>query len=43
MSVVRRKGDAIDWDYLERWVGEFAAVPGREDMTVSLTRLRDES
>ena len=43
VSVVRRKGDAIDWDYLERWAGEFAAVPGREDMPVSLTRLRDES
>lgn len=43
VSVVRRKADAIDWDYLERWAGEFAAVPRREDMPVSLTRLRDES
>lgn len=40
-AVVRRKGDELDWAYLERWVGEFAEVPGREDMPRRLRELRD--
>jgi predicted nucleotidyltransferase len=31
-SVVHRKRDEIDWEYLQRWAQEFAAVPGRETM-----------
>jgi predicted nucleotidyltransferase len=39
-GVVRRKGLTLDWAYLERWVGEFAAVPGREDLPHRLAQLR---
>lgn len=39
-SVVRRKGEDLDWRYVERWVKEFAGVPGREDMPERLARLR---
>ena len=39
-GVVRRKGPMLDWAYLERWVGEFAAVPGREDLPHRLAQLR---
>jgi predicted nucleotidyltransferase len=39
-GVVRRKGPTLDWAYLERWVGEFAAVPGREDLPHRLAQLR---
>jgi hypothetical protein len=39
-SVVRRKGPELDWAYLERWIGEFAAVPGREDLPARLASLR---
>ncbi len=40
-GVVRRKGATLDWAYLERWVREFAAVPGREDLPQRLARLRE--
>ena len=40
-GVVRRKGRDLDWSYLERWVREFAAVPGREGMPAALDRLRE--
>jgi hypothetical protein len=39
-SVVRRKGAELDWAYLERWVREFAAVPGREALLAQLGQLR---
>jgi hypothetical protein len=39
-GVVRRKGADLDWRYLERWAGEFAAVPGREGMPAAIERLR---
>lgn len=42
-SVVRRKGKHLDWDYLERWVEEFAAVPGRERLSDRLAELRDQA
>ena len=40
-SVVRRKGDDLDWDYLEEWVETFAQVDGRETMPAQLEDLRD--
>jgi hypothetical protein len=43
VSVVRRNARDLDWSYLERWAGEFAAVPGREDLPDRLRRLRTES
>jgi hypothetical protein len=39
-SVIRRKGRDLDWRYLERWVREFASVPGREALPEMLARLR---
>ncbi|MBI4545882.1 MAG: nucleotidyl transferase AbiEii/AbiGii toxin family protein [Gemmatimonadetes bacterium] len=42
-GVVLRKGPEIDWDYVERWAEEFAAVPGREDLPERVQALRAES
>lgn len=39
-SVVQRKGNAIDWGYVERWAKAFAAVPGREGMPAMVAELR---
>jgi len=39
-TVVRRKGGELDWAYLERWVREFASVPGRADLPDVLGDLR---
>jgi len=38
-GVVRRRGAALDWAYLHRWVTEFSQVPGREAMPEALVRL----
>jgi predicted nucleotidyltransferase len=40
LGVVRRKGDELDWHYLEHWCREFAEVPGRESMPERLAALR---
>jgi len=42
LSVVRRKGRELDWNYVERWARKFAAVPGREEMPQQVARLRAE-
>jgi len=42
-SVVRRKREQLDWGYLERWVKEFAAVPGRERLADRLAELRRQT
>jgi hypothetical protein len=39
-SVVRRKGPELDWRYVERWISEFAGVPGREQLRAQLASLR---
>jgi hypothetical protein len=39
-GVVLRKGDALDWAYMEKWAREFAGVPGREAMPEMLAELR---
>lgn len=39
-AFVRLKGAALDWAYLDRWVAEFAPVPGREGMPAALARLK---
>ena len=39
-GVVRRKGGAIDWNYVEKWAREFAGVPGREGMPGLVDMLR---
>ena len=39
-GIVRRQSATLDWAYLERWVNEFALVPGREAMPDALARLR---
>jgi len=39
-GVVRRKGDQLDWAYLEDWVRQFAALPGQEGLPGALRSLR---
>jgi len=40
-GIVRRKGDELDWGYLDRWAREFARIPGREDIIERLRELRN--
>lgn len=42
-GVVRRRQPEIDWSYVERWAGEFGAVPGREDLPDRVRELREGS
>jgi predicted nucleotidyltransferase len=39
-GVVRRKGAALDWDYMRHWARAFADVPGRSEMPAMLEALR---
>lgn len=39
-GVLMRKGDELDWNYIERWASEFATLPGRETMLEDVRRLR---
>lgn len=39
-SVVRRKGDELDWAYMEGWAADLAKVEGREALSESLLALR---
>jgi hypothetical protein len=39
-GVVRGKGKTVDWAYVERWLREFTAVPGREQLPELLQELR---
>lgn len=41
-GVVRRKGRELDWEYLERWARELAAIPGREDLPRRISGLRKD-
>jgi predicted nucleotidyltransferase len=41
VSVVARRGDELDWDYLESWAREFATVPGHEEMPRQVASLRE--
>lgn len=43
IGVVRRNRATIDWEYVARWAGEFAAIPGREGMPDQVRRLRDQA
>jgi len=40
ISVVRRQGAGLDWDYVERWAHEFAQMPGRETMPERVEELQ---
>lgn len=42
-GVVRRKGNRLDWSYMERWAGEFASIPGREGLPETLAELKERS
>ena len=39
-SVVARQGRSLDWSYVEHWIGEFAEIPGREDLPKRIAELR---
>ncbi|HUP00864.1 MAG TPA: nucleotidyl transferase AbiEii/AbiGii toxin family protein [Gemmatimonadota bacterium] len=43
LGVVRRQGNDLDWSYIEKWIREFAAVPGREAILDELEHLRDQA
>lgn len=43
VGVVRRKGKEMDWEYMRRWAGEFATIPGREGMPGQVEELRQET
>ena len=40
VSVVRRQGPRLDWNYIEHWSRQFAQVPGREDLPAQIAKLR---
>jgi hypothetical protein len=40
VGVVLRKGQDLDWPYLEHWVDQFSAVPGREELPDQLAELK---
>jgi predicted nucleotidyltransferase len=42
-GVVRRKGQTLDWDFINRWGGAFAQVPGREDVPEQLRKLQEKA
>lgn len=42
-GVVVRKGDTLDWEYIEKWAQAFAVVPGREGMPALVTEMRRPS
>jgi hypothetical protein len=39
-GVLLRKGDSLDWAYMEKWARDFASVPGREGMPGVLAELK---
>jgi uncharacterized nucleotidyltransferase DUF6036 len=39
-GVLLRKGDSLDWAYVEKWARDFASVPGREGMPAALGELK---
>ena len=39
-GVVRRRGEELDWNYLETWAEAFGEVPGREGMAAAVRSLR---
>ena len=43
VSVVRRKGDGLDWEFMTLWAAEFATIPGREEMPAQVERLRQDA
>jgi hypothetical protein len=42
VGVVLRKGEDLDWDYMNHWVRQFAEIPGREDLPDRLAALRNQ-
>lgn len=42
-GVARRQSNRLDWDYIERWVREFAVLPGREDLPQRAARLKAQA
>lgn len=41
LGVVRRKGDGLDWAYMERWASDLGAVEGRGSLPSMLAALRE--
>jgi len=43
VSIVRRKREGLDWEFIMRWALEFAQIPGREEMPAQVDRLRQDA
>ncbi|MBW2698865.1 MAG: nucleotidyl transferase AbiEii/AbiGii toxin family protein [Deltaproteobacteria bacterium] len=43
VSIVRRKREGLDWEFIMRWAVEFAQIPGREEMPAQVDRLRQDA
>jgi hypothetical protein len=41
-GVLLRKGSELDWNYIEKWVRNFALVPGKEGMLLLLSDLKNQ-
>jgi len=41
-GVVRIRKGELDWDYVEKWAGEFTSIPGRENLLVQVKTIRAE-
>ena len=41
-GVIQIKGDTLEWEYIERWAGEFSSVPGRENLSDVLREIRSQ-
>ncbi len=39
-GIVSRKGDAVDWEYVERWTQAFLDIPEHEDIASILAEIR---
>ncbi|MGH7552377.1 MAG: nucleotidyl transferase AbiEii/AbiGii toxin family protein [Longimicrobiales bacterium] len=42
-GIVRRKGESLDWTYMERWAEQFSAIEGRESLVHQLRELRQRT
>lgn len=43
LGVVRRTGPTLDWPYIEHWLRQFAAIPGRDALPQQAAKLRQEA
>ncbi|MFC1595524.1 nucleotidyl transferase AbiEii/AbiGii toxin family protein [Gemmatimonadota bacterium] len=42
-GVIRLRGRALDWEYLEQWAEEFSTLPGREHLLDQVRKIKSEA